>query len=120
MTDSQKKAFKIAETISEKKGYDITLIELEGLTLVADYFVLASGRSKTQVQALAHYVLEKMEEEGIKELRVEGKNEGRWVLLDYGDVVVHIFQAEDREFYNLERLWSGAKLIKYDETEAAN
>lgn len=118
LTASQKKALKIAEAISEKKGYDIVLMELEGLTLIADYFLLASGRSRTQVQALAHNVLEKMAEEGINELRVEGKNEGRWVLLDYGDVVVHIFQEEDRSFYNLERLWSGAKLIKYEEVEA--
>lgn len=114
MSDSKAKALKIADILNEKKGLDILLMELTGITLVADYFVIASGRSTTQVQALAHHVLEKMYEEGFTELRVEGKNEGRWVLVDYGDVVVHVFQEEDREFYNLEKLWGNASIIRYE------
>jgi len=114
LSDSKAKALKIAEILHEKKGLDILLMELIGITLVADYFVIASGKSSTQVQALAHHVLEKMAEEGFDELRVEGKNEAHWVLIDYGDVVVHIFQEEDREFYNLERLWGNAKVIRYE------
>ena len=116
MTDSKQKARQIAEAISEKKGYDIVVMGLEGISLIADYFVIASGRTGTQVQALTRNVQEKMAEKGLQELRVEGKNEARWVLLDYSDVVVHIFQEEDRAFYNLERLWSGADLERFEET----
>jgi len=117
LADSKEKALKIAKILSEKKGFNVLLMKLEGITLIADYFVIASGSSRIQVQALAHHVLEKMAEEGIHELRVEGKNEAHWVLVDYGDVVVHIFQEEDREFYNLERLWGDAEIIRHGELE---
>lgn len=120
MTDSKEKALKIASILSEKKGFDILVMELKGITLVADYFVIASGGSNTQVQALAHHVLDQMGEAGFQELRVEGKNEAHWVLIDYGDVVVHIFQEEDREFYNLERLWGDANIIRYEEVESVD
>lgn len=115
MSEIKEKVALIAKALSEKKGFEIIIMDLTGLTLVADYFIIASGRTSTQVQALAHNVLEKMAEKGDKELRIEGKNEARWVLIDYGDVVVHIFQEEDRHFYNLEKLWGDAKQTLYEE-----
>jgi ribosome-associated protein len=99
------------EALVEKKGSEIIVLDVRGLTLIADYFVIATGKSVTQLQALARHVEEKMEERDIKPLRVEGFREAQWILLDYGQVVVHLFLPEQREFYNLERLWGDATVI---------
>jgi len=99
------------EALEEKKGSDIVVLEVKNLTLIADYFVIATGRSNTQLQALARHVEEKLEEEEIRPLRVEGFREAQWILRDYGQVVVHLFLPDQREYYNLERLWGDAKII---------
>ena len=108
----------IAETIiaaiSDKKGKDILLLEVGELLPITDYFILASGGSTTQVRAIFDGVEGKMKEQGILPLRVEGQREGRWILLDYGDVIVHVFHEEEREFYGLERLWGDAPQKKYE------
>jgi len=101
----------IAEALQEKKGSDIRILEVKDLTLITDYFVIASGSSRIQVQALARHVEEKLEEHGVAPFRVEGFQEAQWILMDYGTVVVHVFLPEQREYYNLERLWGDAKVI---------
>lgn len=100
-----------AEAISEKKGTNINVLQLEGITLITDYFILANGNSRVQTQAIAENVEKKLEEAGIKLLRREGFSEGRWILLDFAAIIVHIFQKDERELYNLERLWGDAPQI---------
>ena len=81
------------------------------LTTMADFFVICSGRSDRQVQALSGAIVDELREEGIRPLGVEGRESSRWVLLDFGSVIVHVFAPEEREFYGLERLWSGAPQV---------
>lgn len=95
------------QALDEKKGKEISAVEITDLSTLADYFVFATGSSNTQINALCGSVEKMMEEQaGEKPLRREGYRDGTWVLLDYGCVVVHVFSAEAREFYSLERLWS--------------
>jgi ribosome-associated protein len=98
-----------AEAALEKKASDVAILDVRGLTSIADYFVIASGRSDTQVRAIAESIEERVREHGFRPLAVEGLRHGQWVLLDFGDVVAHVFYAPLREFYDLERLWSQAK-----------
>lgn len=95
----------IVNALEEKKGYDIVKINVSDKTILADYFIIASGRSTTQVKALAEFVEEKTDKEDVSVKRREGVADGRWAVLDYGDVIVHIFNDEMRLFYHLERLW---------------
>jgi ribosome-associated protein len=105
-----------ADALFAKNGSDIVLLDVEDAFFLSDVFVIATGSSRINVQALADHVEERLGEEfGIKPLRVEGRNEGEWVLVDLGDIIVHIFQAEAREFYSLERLWGDAARIKWEE-----
>jgi len=99
------------EIASDKKGNDIVLLRTAELTTMADFFVIASGRSDRQVQALAGAIVDELRKEGIRPLGSEGRASSRWVLLDYGAVIVHIFAPEEREFYGLERLWSKAAQV---------
>lgn len=104
-----------ADALFAKNGSDIVLLDVEDSFFLSDVFVIATGTSRTNVQALADHVEEKLGQEfEIKPLRVEGRNEGEWVLVDFGDIIVHIFQAEAREFYSLERLWGDAARIKWE------
>lgn len=98
----------------EKKAKDILILELKGLTDIADYFLLASGTSERHVKTIAEYIEASMKDEGIKHLYTEGYKEGRWVIIDYNDFVVHIFLEELRELYDLESLWIEAKQIKIE------
>ena len=99
-----------AKALDEKKGKEISAIEITEITTLADYFVIATGGSNTQINALCDAVEEKLEAEaGEKPLHREGHRGGIWVLLDYGCLVVHVFNTEAREFYGLERLWSDGK-----------
>jgi ribosome-associated protein len=93
---------------SDKKAEDVVLLRTAEVTSMADYFIIASGRSERQVQALSQGIVDQLREEGIKPLGVEGKSSARWVLIDYGSVIVHLFAPEEREYYGLERLWSNA------------
>ena len=105
-----------ANAIFAKKGTDIVLLDVERLFVLSDVFVIATGSSRPHVQALAEHVEEKLKEtRDIKPLRVEGLTEAEWVLLDYGDIIVHVFQAGPREFYSLERLWGDSERIKWEE-----
>lgn len=95
----------------DKKAYDLLVLDLRRVSIICDYFVLASGRSTTHVKAVAEAIEERLAEHGVRSLRREGFPEGRWVLLDYGDVVIHVFEEEERRFYNLERLWGDAEVV---------
>ncbi|MBC8530130.1 ribosome silencing factor [Christensenellaceae bacterium NSJ-44] len=99
-------AVKICEALSDKKGRDVLMLAVEHMTIIADYFVIASGNSVPQVQALSDAVEECAQEMGLSPRRSAGYREGRWVIQDFGDVVVHIFHQQEREFYDLERLWT--------------
>ncbi|WP_371371506.1 ribosome silencing factor [Sporomusa aerivorans] len=103
----------VAKAASDKKAYDIMIMNLTGISPVTDYFIVCSAPSTTQVQAIADHIIEQLEEQGIKPLHREGYREARWVLLDYGNCVAHIFVEEDRQFYKLERLWGDAKQVSY-------
>lgn len=98
--------------IDEKKGKDPVALNLQGISLIADYFVICHGNSETQVKAIADEIKDKAEQHGLEIKRIEGLDTARWVLIDLGDVVVHVFHREEREYYNLERLWSDAKVIE--------
>ena len=101
--------------LDEKKGGEIAAIEIADLTTLADYFVIASGTSNTQINALCDAVEKALKEQGEAPLRREGYRDGTWVLLDYGCVAVHVFSQEAREFYDLERLWRDGKQVDLTE-----
>lgn len=109
-------AEKIRELLDNKKAQDVQLIEVTDKTTLADFFVIASGSSLTQVKALADEVEYKLDKDfGIRPARVEGANRDRWVLLDYLDIVVHIFLDEERSRYSLEKLWGDYQASKPQE-----
>ena len=96
----------IKDSCKEKKGIDIKVLDIKGLSSIADYFVIVSGNSVRQVSALADEIEEKMDEKGINLENIDGKTTSRWILLDYGDIIVHVFHKDEREYYDIERLWS--------------
>lgn len=100
-----------ARILTDKKAEDVAVLDLSALTVIADYFVIASGNSDRQVQALYEELEEKMEKAGHTPLYKEGHRGSRWIVLDFNGVIVHLFYRETREFYSLERLWSDAERI---------
>ena len=105
-----------ADAIFAKKGTDIVLLDVEDLFVLSDVFVIATGSSRPHVQALAEHVEEQLAEGyELKPLRVEGQTEAEWVLIDYGYIIVHVFQGAAREFYSLERLWGDAERLLWEE-----
>lgn len=102
----------IYDALEEKKGEDIQVIDISAISVMADYFVITNGGSTNQVDALVENVEEQMHKAGYSLKQREGKRGGAWVLLDYGDVIVHIFDKESRSFYNLERIWSDGKTVE--------
>ena len=101
----------IVQTLDRKKADSIKAIKITDLTIIADYFVIAGGGSSTQTRTLAEEVEYKMSQAGVEPLRKEGYGGSEWVILDYGDIVVHIFYKETREHYQLERLWADGEMI---------
>ena len=95
----------IANILYDKKAYDIVALDVRELTVITDTMLIASGRNALQVRAMADELEEKMTEAGYEPIRKEGQRDGRWVVLDYGTVLVHIFHTEEREFYRLDKLW---------------
>lgn len=112
---SKELTFAAVKALDSKKATDIVALYVHDLTIVSDYFVIASGSSNTQVKTLADELEFQLSEKGIKPLRVEGYQGGNWIVIDYGDVVVHVFHKQTREFYSLERLWSDAEIIQLDD-----
>lgn len=109
--NAEEKVRKIAKVLFDKKAADIRAIRVRDLTTLADYFVFASGTSTTQVRALTEEVEFRLSELGVEPNRVEGRQTNNWLILDYGDVVVHIFHTETRAYYDLERLWSDGEEV---------
>jgi ribosome-associated protein len=105
MNQPKELAVRIAEVLRDKRGEDVLVLGVGHLTSITDYFVIASGRNALAVRALAEEVEDKLAAEGVESRRHEGMNEGRWVVLDYSSVIVHIFHMEERQYYNIERLW---------------
>ncbi len=99
----------------DRKAYDLVVLEVGRVTSIADYFVICSGRSDTQVQAIAQGIEERLGQSGTRPLSIEGYEHAQWVLMDYGDVVVHIFYVPVRGFYGLERLWTRAVAVELPE-----
>ena len=108
-------AIQAAEAALKKKALDVTILDLSGLTVIADYFVICSGESTTQVKAVAEFIEQEFAKKRIKPLGVEGAAHSHWILIDYGDVIIHVFEKETRAYYNLEKLWMDAKTIEIDE-----
>ncbi len=117
VTDSLEKCLLCAKAAVEKKAFDLILLEMNKISSFTDYFLLCSGKSDRQVQAIAQAIEEQLEQKGIRLLGQEGKTEGRWVLMDYEDVVVHIFLEPVRAFYDLEGLWIDAPRIDPEKGE---
>lgn len=109
MKEAVERAKEIAGVLYEKGAEQIRIIDIAEMTIVADCFVICSGRSNVQVKALCDAVEEKMGEKGLFPTRIEGYRPGRWIVLDYLDVLVHIFHEEERRFYDIERLWSSGQ-----------
>ena len=100
-----------------KKARDIVGIDLRGISSVADYFLLLSGSNKPQIRAISDNIEEKLAEQGLRPLRIEGYNDAEWVLLDYGVLIVHVFADEQRAYYNLEHLWGDAPAYRFTPVE---
>lgn len=115
MEQAKKMAEIVFHALEDKKGEDITVIDISQVSVIADYFVICTGASDSQIQALVENVDEKMHENGYMLKQQEGRNSGSWVLMDYGDVIVHVFDKEGRSFYNLERIWSDGRRVLAEE-----
>ena len=109
--DSKNLAIKISELVFEKKGYDVKILDLSKVASFADYFVICSGDSDTQVKAISDEIERKLRDDGVSSWHREGYESLSWVLLDYVDVVAHIFKKDARQYYNLEKLWGDAPVI---------
>ena len=105
----------IARLASEKKAMDVVILKMAEVSLVTDYFIICSANSTTQVRAIVDHVEEKLSEAGVEPLHKEGYREGRWILLDYSECILHVFVEEDRRVYNLEQLWGDAEALPYKE-----
>lgn len=101
----------ICKVLTDHKAENVVVIDVRGKTEIADYFVVAGGRSMTHTRSLIEHVEEEMEKAGVAPVREEGVREGRWAVIDYGDVIVHIFNDETRLFYHLESLWDDGKNV---------
>ena len=113
--DSKKFAKKIADLIFNKKGYDVRIIDLQNIASFTDYFVICSADSDTQVKAISDEIDKNLRDEGIKCWHKEGLTALSWVLMDYVDVVVHVFKKDARDFYNIEKLWGDAPSIEVED-----
>lgn len=112
---SRGKAKTAYAALADKKGEDIRVIDISQVSVLADYFIIASGANKNQVQAMADNVQDELSKEGISVRQIEGYQTGNWILMDYGDIIIHIFSSDDRLFYDLERIWRDGKGISVEE-----
>jgi ribosome-associated protein len=113
--DSWEKVFLCAQSALDKKAYDLVILEVRHLTTIADYFLICTGRSDTQVQSICRAIEETLDKQGMPPLAIEGYTRGQWVLMDHGDVIVHIFYQPVRLFYDLEGLWFQARRCQLPE-----
>ena len=117
--EASKRARAIAEVAVEKRAENVVILDMRQFTPICDYFVICTGRSPVHVQAVAEAIMERLEELGVKVGHVEGLPEGRWVLLDYLTVVVHVFTEDARQYYALEELWADAPKEYVEDTAAS-
>lgn len=103
------------KAIDDKKGQDIKIIDIHNVSVIVDYFVIASGTNSNQVQAIVDNVEEQLGRAGFEAKQIEGNRNSSWILMDYGDVIVHVFDEENRLFYDLERIWRDGKVLEMDE-----
>ena len=103
---------KVVAAVEDKKAHDPVVLNIQGLSVVADYFIICHGNSELQVQAIAKEVQQTGHKLGLFSKAMEGFDDARWVLVDLGDIVVHIFHREEREYYNLEKLWADAQRLE--------
>lgn len=103
------------EALDKKKGKDIKVIKIDEISTIADYFIIASGTNSSQISALHEEVEESLSKNGYEPKRIEGIRSTNWILMDYGDIIVHVFSEEDREFYDLERIWRDGKILEKEE-----
>lgn len=111
--NTEELAKKVAEAADDKKAEDIKVLDMRGVSILADYFIICSGAADTQVRAIINSVEDALEEEGIYVKNKEGIDEGRWAVLDYADVIVHVFHKNEREHYQLEKLWGDATEVNW-------
>ena len=114
--NSLEKSETCARLALENKALDVVILELIGTTALADYFLVCGGTSERHTQAMADHIEHSLKQRGIMPRGVEGRTRGRWILMDYGDVIVHIFQEAERAFYDLEALWSDCPRIPVSDT----
>lgn len=119
LSETLDQVLEAAEAASSKKASEIVILDVGPLIGITDYFVICSGNNERQVATIVEEVERALRERGQKPRRREGERENRWVLLDYIDFIVHVFHTEDRQFYELERLWKDARQIPFEETEEA-
>ena len=112
---SKEIALAAIEALEDKKGEDIKIIDISQVSILADYFIIASGNNRNQVQALCDNVEEKLGRMGILKKQTEGYDNGNWILIDYGDIVIHVFDKENRLLYDLERIWRDGKFFEKEE-----
>ena len=105
------------EALSEKKGEDIKVIDISGISVLADYFIIADGSNRNQVQAMADSAEEALGKAGYDAKQIEGYQSANWILMDYKDIIVHVFSKEDRAFYDLERIWRDGKQITKEDLQ---
>lgn len=118
LVESAQMARLAALSADDKKGKEVRILDIRSISVVADYFVICTGTSPTHARAIADNVEEQVSQHGLPLQRMEGYQNGRWILLDFGDVVVHVMNQEEREFYNLERLWGDARVVAMPRSEA--
>jgi len=111
---AEKKAQRAARAALDRKAMDLVVLDVQGLSGVTDYFLVCSGRSTTHVKSIADAIREELKDDGVRPLHTEGATESGWVLLDYGDVLMHVFLEDTRAYYALERLWGDAPSISVD------
>ncbi|MCR5790796.1 MAG: ribosome silencing factor [Lachnospiraceae bacterium] len=107
----------IVKALEDKKAADISVLDISRLSIMADYFIIASGANKNQIGAMIEEIEEKLYKAGIRPKAIEGSNTSGWVLMDYQDIVIHIFDTESRAFYDLERIWGDSRVIKMEELQ---
>lgn len=110
--DTKSLSLEVFKALDDKKAHDIKVLDVQGLTSVADYFILATGTSTRHASSLAESVEDALTEIGIEPSHKEGQRTGEWILLDYLDVIVHVFTEETRNFYNLEKMWKDAEIVQ--------
>lgn len=109
MTDTLKLIY---DKLSDKKAEDIKIIDISEMSIMADYFIIASGNNFNQLHSMADFIEEELGKLGIKPSHIEGYNNANWILMDYSDFIIHLFDKESRNFYDLERIWKGGSLVE--------